>query len=420
MYSIFNNLFNCRSQLTQGRKVLLTIDMISKLVHWRYLLEQRAVLDVDGGKLLNEDNDLRLVLQYLLDDVSVFLTTIYNVAEGENDNITEGKGCMTALKAFVDYISVRERENFRSRKHENEDSVTLTPIHQSKGLEWDTVFIVKLRFPCCMLHEHNGTLNENGNSVEEERRLLYVAMTRAREKLFMLYVLMDSNWQLLQPSRFLREIPHHLVVTQEELTSESSETNYPKIKQEASLVSVSLKAESPGTNTMQHVSPDNHFTESSKELCEADENYNSNLYFNSPTTLQFNTEDRAVVSHLFHKWAKKPAFHNPKRLLNKVSFVIDELLWVKKSTHKDVLRELKNCLTSDEAHHFAVSVLKWEQIPADQRAYIMREKQEHFQKLRIESAMGSSEPTPKQIAYLQSLGCMIVPTTRLHASRLLE
>ncbi|KAK4487490.1 hypothetical protein RD792_005868, partial [Penstemon davidsonii] len=380
-----------RSQLTQGRKVLLTLDMISKLVHreqslsavitsvtnmipQKYLLEQRAVLDVDGGKLLNEDNDLRPVLQYLLDDVSVFLTTIYNVAEGGNDNTTEGKGCMTALKAFVDYISVRERENFRSRKHENEDSVTLTTIHQSKGLEWDTVFIVKTNeAEIPLLHEHNGTLNENGDSVEEERRLLYVAMTRARKKLFMLYVLMDSNWQILQPSRFLREIPHHLVVTQEELTSVSSETNYQKIKQEAPLVSV-LKAESPGTNTMQHVSPDNHFTEASKELGEATENYNSSNFLK-----RFNTEDRAVVSHLFHKWAKKPAFHDPKRLLN-----------------KDVLRELKNCLTSDEAHHFAVSVLRWEQIPADQRAYIMKEKQEHFQKLRIESAMGSSEPTPKQ------------------------
>ncbi|KAM3198862.1 hypothetical protein P3L10_034399 [Capsicum annuum] len=71
-----------RSQLTQGRKVLLMIDMISKLVNkeesisavitsvanmipQKYLLEQRAVLDNDGGKLLNEDHDVRPVLQYL-------------------------------------------------------------------------------------------------------------------------------------------------------------------------------------------------------------------------------------------------------------------------------------------------------------------------------------------------------------------
>ncbi|KAL8051059.1 hypothetical protein ABFX02_06G120800 [Erythranthe guttata] len=420
-----------RTQLTQGRKVLLTLDMISKLVcreqsisavitsvanmiPQKYLLEQRAVLDVDGGKLLNEDNDIRSVLQYLLDDLSLFLTTIHNVAES-NDSVAQKKGCMATLKDFLDYISGREKENFQLRKHENEDSVTLTTIHQSKGLEWDTVFIVKVNeneIP--LLHEYNGALNENGTSVEEERRLLYVAMTRARKKLFMLYVLMDSNWQVLQSSRFLREIPRSLMETQEELVSVSSNKTFPQTKQEAPPVSVSLATESPENDTIQHDADDNLLSEAFKESSEL-ENYSSNYFLK-----RFNAEDRAIVSHLFHQWAKKPAFHDPKRLLTKVSFVIDERLRAKKSTHKDVLRELKSCLTSDEAHHFAVSVLNWLQIPAEKRAYIMREKQEHFQKLRIENSMGSSEATSKQISYLQSLGCTIVPTSRLHASRLIE
>ncbi|KAK4382803.1 ATP-dependent DNA helicase SRS2-like protein [Sesamum angolense] len=414
-----------RSQLTQGRKVLLTLDMISKLVHreqsisavitsvanmipQKYLLEQRAVLDVDGSKLLNEDNDLRSVLQYLLDDVSLFLTTVHTVAERCNDNTTEGKGCMTTIKAFIDYISGRERENFRSRKHDNEDSVTITTIHQSKGLEWDTVFIVKANeAEIPLLHEYNGILNESATSLEEERRLLYVAMTRARKKLFMLYVIMDSNWQVLQPSRFLKEIPNHLLEAWDELISACSETTYPQTEQETPRVSVSLRTGSPEKNTMQHVSVDNLFNESSTELSEH-ENCNSNNFLK-----RFSAEDRAVISLLFHQWAKKPAFHDPKRLLNKVAFVIDERLRAKKSTHKlfvtylgrndsfvicqDALRDLKSCLTSDEAYHFAVSVLKWEQIPAEKRAYLMREKQEHFQKLRIESAMNSSEPTSKQV-----------------------
>ncbi|KAL6531201.1 hypothetical protein OROHE_014270 [Orobanche hederae] len=383
-----------RSQLTQGRKVLLTLDMMSKLVYreqsisavitsvanmipQKYLLEQRAVLDVDGGKLLNEDNDIRSVLQYLLDDVSLFLTTIHNAAESVSDSIAQVKGCMTVLKAFIDYVSGRESENFRLRKRDNQDSVTLTTIHQSKGLEWDTVFIVKANeneIP--LLHEHNGFLNENGTSVEEERRLLYVAMTRARKKLFMLYVLTDSNWQVLQPSRFLREIPHHLLETQEELISVSTEKNYPQTEQEALLVSVSLGTESPENSTIQHVDVDNLVSEASKELSEF-ENCNSSNFLK-----RFSAENRAVVSHLFHQWAKKPAFHDPKRLLNKVSFVIDERLRAKKCTHKDVLRELKSCLSSDEAYHFAISVLKWEQIPAEKRAHLMREKQRTFSEIK--------------------------------------
>ncbi|KAL0341156.1 UNVERIFIED_CONTAM: ATP-dependent DNA helicase SRS2-like protein [Sesamum radiatum] len=418
-----------RSQLTQGRKVLFTLDMISKLVHreqsisavitsvanmipQKYLLEQRAVLDVDGSKLLNEDNDLRSVLQYLLDDVSLFLTTVHTVAERCNDNTTEGKGCMTTIKAFIDYISDVKEKIF---VQESMIMTTLLPlpqsirfccsltamnfsycpwslvllqmaaflqmsstllvisILQSKGLEWDTVFIVKANeAEIPLLHEYNGILNENATSLEEERRLLYVAMTRARKKLFMLYVIMDSNWQ-------------------DELISACSETTYPQTEQETPRVSVSLRTRSPEKNTMQHVSVDNLFNESSTELSEP-ENCNSNNFLK-----RFSAEDRAVISLLFHQWAKKPAFHDPKRLLNKVAFVIDERLRAKKSTHKDALRELKSCLTSDEAYHFAVSVLKWEQIPAEKRAYLMREKQEYFQKLRIESTMNSSEPTSKQV-----------------------
>lgn len=416
-----------RSQLTQGRKVLLMIDMISKLVKreesisavitsvanmipQKYLLEQRAVHDNDGGKLLNEDHDVRPVLQYLLDDVSDFLKTHKNPIEGESECKTEGQGCANILKAFIDHISERESENFRTRRHDNKDSVTVTTIHQSKGLEWDTVFIVKANeSEIPLLHEFNGITNERSNSIEEERRLLYVAMTRARKKLFILHVIMDSNWQVLQPSRFLREIPRHLQETQEELT------NHQKLQKETPQSGSAEKVESVD----HRITIDDPLSEPvdgmSKESIDTMELCNSKIFLK-----RFNAEDRTVVSHLFHQWAKKPAFQEPQRLLKKVGFVIDERLRVKKSTHKDVLRALKSSLTCEEALHYAESVLNWEKIPAEKRAYIMREKQEYFQKLRIESAMGTSEPTPKQIAYLQSLGCTTVPTSRLHASRLIE
>lgn len=416
-----------RSQLTQGRKVLLMIDMILKLVNreesistvitsvanmipQKYLLEQQAVHDNDGGKLLNEDHDVRSVLQYLLDDVSDFLKTHMNPVKGENECKAEGQGCANILKAFINHISERESENFRTRRHDNKDSVTVTTIHQSKGLEWDTVFIVKANeSEIPLLHEFNGITNERSNSIEEERRLLYVAMTRARKKLFMLYVIMDSNWQVLQPSRFLREIPRHLQETQEGLT------NHQKLQKETPQSGSAEKVES----VAHRITTDDPLSEpvdgTSKESIDTMELCNSKIFLK-----RFNADDRTVISHLFHQWAKKPAFQEPQRLLKKVGFVIDERLRVKKSTHKDVLRALKSSLTCEEALHYAESVLNWEKIPAEKRAYLMREKQEYFQKLRIESAMGSSEPTPKQIAYLQSLGCTTVPTSRLHASRLIE
>ncbi|KAJ9545731.1 hypothetical protein OSB04_025438 [Centaurea solstitialis] len=440
-----------RSQLTQGRKVLVSLDMISKLAHreqsistvitqvanmipQKYLLEQRAVLDVDGCKLLNEEHDLRSVLQYMLDDVSEFLKSYNFDTHEKNDNATDEKGCINVLKAFTDFISERETENFRIRRHDNNHAVTLTTIHQSKGLEWDAVFIVKVNdneIP--LLHEFNGITKESSASVEEERRLLYVALTRARKRLFILYITMDSNWQVLQPSRFLKEIPRHLLQIQDESSSvylqaedleppnKDSLVNNDNDMQAADHAAVKKETDGGVSNLF-----DEDYNESNETILPC----NGNDFLK-----RFSSEERATVSHLFHQWAKKAAFKEPKRLLDKVSFVIDERLRAKKTAQKDVLRSLKSCLKSDEAFQYAENVLRWLQIPADKRAYITREKQEHFQKLRIESAMGSSAATSKQaswpfllkyfssvshIAYLQNLGCTTVPTSRLHASRLIE
>lgn len=69
------------------------------------------------------------VLQYLMDDVDEFLSTHYSTTGGEADGIKEKKGC-NQLNSFINYIAERETENFRSRRHDNENSVTLTTIHQ--------------------------------------------------------------------------------------------------------------------------------------------------------------------------------------------------------------------------------------------------------------------------------------------------
>ncbi|XP_074317759.1 ATP-dependent DNA helicase SRS2-like protein At4g25120 [Silene latifolia] len=408
-----------RSQLSQGRKVLATLDMISKLVcrehsissvvtsianlvPQKYLLEQRAVVNCDGGKLLNEDNDLRSVLEYLLNDVTDFLSSQFVSRQTDSDN----KGCVEVLKAFVDYICDREKENFRCRRHDNEDSVTLTTIHQSKGLEWDIVFIVKANeSEIPLLHEHNGITKETGNSIEEERRLFYVAMTRARKKLLISYVMMDSNWQMLHPSRFVREIPSHLLEVQGDMNPIGDNKPPCKLQHEAPAVDDATM----GSNFLE-----NKLDAASEELID--------IEFCSGNTFlkRFNVGDRGQVSRIFHQWAKKKAFQNPKRLLDKISFVIDERLRTKNGNSKDILSALKSSLKCDEALGFAEYVIKWEQIPADKRVHMIREKQEHFQKLRMENAMGSSTPTSKQIGYLHSLGCTVVPESKLHASRLIE
>ncbi|NOY64365.1 MAG: ATP-dependent helicase [Nitrospirae bacterium] len=80
--------------------------------------------------------------------------------------------------------------------------VVLSTIHQAKGLEWNTVFIIGLndgRFPS------RKSLVQEG--LEEERRLFYVACTRAKKLLILCYTLTDNGYSMLEPSRFLTELP---------------------------------------------------------------------------------------------------------------------------------------------------------------------------------------------------------------------
>ncbi|WP_413288945.1 ATP-dependent helicase [Bdellovibrio sp. HCB337] len=95
---------------------------------------------------------------------------------------------------------------------QEQNSVTLMTLHISKGLEFPYVFVVGLEEN---LFPSNRGVDESGNEdVEEERRLAYVGMTRARQKLWLTYTRVRRVWgqeQFNPPSRFIKEIPQHLI-----------------------------------------------------------------------------------------------------------------------------------------------------------------------------------------------------------------
>ena len=90
-----------------------------------------------------------------------------------------------------------------------DNAVTLMTLHAAKGLEFDTVFLAGLEegiFP------HSRSLNNN-TEMEEERRLMYVGVTRAKQKLYITYAKRRQMWgetRYYTPSRFLEEIPYNL------------------------------------------------------------------------------------------------------------------------------------------------------------------------------------------------------------------
>mgnify|MGYP006153594839 FL=1 len=111
-------------------------------------------------------------------------------------------------------MSTADGDPKANRKEEkNEDAVTLSSIHQAKGLEWKVVFLIWLAdgmFPIKKIIE-----TENNDQLEEERRLFYVALTRAKDELYLTYPTLNPRsytGEILQtPSRFFDDFSQDLV-----------------------------------------------------------------------------------------------------------------------------------------------------------------------------------------------------------------
>ena len=95
--------------------------------------------------------------------------------------------------------------------NEDAEMLTLSSVHQAKGLEWKAVFVIWMTdgmFP-------SSRSLETDEAIEEERRLFYVAVTRAKDELYLTYPLMratasfDDRWQ--EPSRFVMNYPRGMV-----------------------------------------------------------------------------------------------------------------------------------------------------------------------------------------------------------------
>ena len=126
--------------------------------------------------------------------------------EFDANRALEGDQEVTPLEEFLAQISlVSEQDNLK----QGESLATLMTLHNAKGLEYDAVFLIGCEegvFP------HSRSVEE-GN-LEEERRLCYVGVTRARERLQLTFARRrtlhgSSSWNL--PSRFLAELPESLV-----------------------------------------------------------------------------------------------------------------------------------------------------------------------------------------------------------------
>ncbi len=132
--------------------------------------------------------------------------------EGRIENVEELLGAASEVGSLADFLTEVSLVADTDEVDRDDSSVTLMTLHTAKGLEYPVVFIAGMEegvFP------HLRAIGEP-EELEEERRLCYVGVTRARERLYLSHAWCRSLWgdtQYNPPSRFLAEIPDHLVRT---------------------------------------------------------------------------------------------------------------------------------------------------------------------------------------------------------------
>ena len=205
--SLFNSIENiieeslltkkaCQS-LKEFRNIIKNIQSILKEEELPHQINE--IINITGIKSVYEKNkteQARSKLENLDELVSA-------ASEFTNIDLDEGE---TIIDAFLTHTSLESGEG---QGDEWDECVQLMTLHSSKGLEFPIVFLVGLEenlFPSRMSIEEDN--------LEEERRLCYVGITRARKKLFISHAQMRrqyGNDNYCLPSRFLNEIPQNVV-----------------------------------------------------------------------------------------------------------------------------------------------------------------------------------------------------------------
>jgi len=183
--------------------------------HWEQLCYTLDEL-TPGGEFARPSDMIFSVLEGVYDD---YLKESFDNYDNRRSDIEQlmsyGQGFDDVLEflAQLSLMSSTDGEPTGDKTARDDESVTLSSIHQAKGLEWKVVFLIWLtdgQFP-------NGRIldSEDEAALEEERRLFYVAITRAKDELYLSYPMINpksySGDVIQRPSRFLDDCPPDMV-----------------------------------------------------------------------------------------------------------------------------------------------------------------------------------------------------------------
>ena len=180
-------------------------------------LRQHYLSDKEGQDRLEN-------LDELINAATVFVTD--ETATAADETAPSGGG---RLSSFLAHASLEAGEH---QAGEDQEAVQLMTVHSAKGLEFDVVFITGLEQG---LFPHENAAQER-DGIEEERRLMYVAVTRARHRLYLTHAqtrLLHGQTRYCLPSLFLDELPAELLRRSNRASRATRPANAPTRQQQA-------------------------------------------------------------------------------------------------------------------------------------------------------------------------------------------
>jgi len=213
LWNAWDKSLNERGEITSWSERLLAMSVSAKSKkHWTQLAHTLDEIAPDGQP--NPPSEMiTSVVEAIYDDYAKVNFTNYELRREDLNQLAAFARQFKDLNEFLSQLALISNVDAEAAPNQTGDkeAVNLSTVHQAKGLEFHTVFVIWLTdgmFP-------SSRSMDQRKDLEEERRLFYVAITRAKDELYLTYPhmrLTGGYGDVFQrPSRFLKEIPNKLV-----------------------------------------------------------------------------------------------------------------------------------------------------------------------------------------------------------------
>jgi DNA helicase-2/ATP-dependent DNA helicase PcrA len=213
LWNAWDRSLNERGEITSWGERLLSMNVTAKSRKaWEQLVHTLDEI-APAGQPNPPSEMITSIVEAIYDDYAKVNFTNYELRREDLSQLAAFARQFKDVNEFLSQLALISNVDAEAAPNQTADkeAVNLSTVHQAKGLEFNTVFIIWLTdgmFP-------SSRSLDTRDALEEERRLFYVAITRARDELYLTYPHMRLSGGygdvFQRPSRFLKEIPNELV-----------------------------------------------------------------------------------------------------------------------------------------------------------------------------------------------------------------